>query len=86
MNYYFIDEFVVPTEKVLNSSNGYSRAVELSNDERNFYLSNLNASVDEIKNLQLNPAPPEPEPSNEISYEERIEAIESALLELIGGA
>lgn len=86
MNYYFIDEFVVPTEKELNASNGYSRAVELTPDERTFYLSNLNASYSEIKNLTLNPAPQPQEPSNEISYEERIEALEMALLELIGGA
>ena len=90
MMYYAIDNTIVNSNIVLNSSNGYSRAIELNEQQIAFYLANPTASVSEVLAMELNPIPTPPEPSNEPTLEERVETNEDALDELIqyvyGGA
>jgi gentisate 1,2-dioxygenase len=96
---YAIDNTIVNSNIVLNSSNGYSRAIELNELQIAFY----NANKDEVRQTQnremlssevlameLIPIPEPPEPSNEPTLKERVETNEDALDELIqyvyGGA
>ena len=83
MHYYFIDSFVTSSSIELNSGNGYGRAVPITQSQYEFGLANKGASLQEILDMELLPVP-EPEPSEPyISVEERVEAIEELLLEML---
>ncbi len=90
MKYYAIDNNIYKSNKVLDSSNGYGRAIKLNEQQIAFYLANPTASVSEVLAMELNPIPTPPEPSNEPTLKERVETNEDALDELIqyvyGGA
>jgi hypothetical protein len=82
--YYAIDNTILYSSIPLKSSNGYSRAIELSEQQIIFYLANPTASISEVLAMELNP-PPEPiEPTEpEPTIEERISGIEDLLLEML---
>lgn len=90
MKYYAIDNNIFKSNKVLDSSNGYGRAIELNEQQIAFYLDNPTASASEVLVMELIPIAEPQEPSNEPTLEERVETNEDALDELIqyvyGGA
>lgn len=86
---YIIDNLIIDSDIVLNESNGYAhddpkrRVVLLSEEQITFYIANPKATPSEVLAMQLNP-PPEPiKPDLTPSIEERIDAIEGLLQEMI---
>jgi hypothetical protein len=88
---YIIDNTIIDSNIVLNSLNGYSRAIKLNELQIAFYLENPTASASEVLAMELIPIPEPIEPTEpEPTIEERVETNEDALDELIqyvyGGA
>ena len=90
MKYYIISNNIFKSEQLPNSSQ-YPDTIELNVEQIAFYLANPTANVNEVLAMELEPIPEPTEPTEpEPTIEERQEAIEDALDELIqyvyGGA
>lgn len=83
MKYYIISNIIFKNKELPNPEQ-YPDLIELNVEQVTFYLANPTASASEVLAMELNPPqepqePTEPEPT----IEERQEAIEDALDELI---
>lgn len=84
MKYYILNNAIKVSDDLPNSE--FYNYAELTNSQRNFYLANPTASVQEVLNEALNPPPPPVEPEPELpTLEERLELLEGALMEMILG-